>query len=272
MWIPSRRRSIAQVVTILVITAVLAAWVKMETGEMPTTSLPSPGLVFSSQPADPPAVHSSIKTAIQPEDQPEIKPVGLLEVQPTPTITPLGPLTDPDLDLYSGPVDIPIELKIPAIDIDVSMVGVGLIEGNVMDAPKGPIGDPLWNQAYWYRGSGIPGEVGTATIAGHVNNALGLPSTFTYLHKLRPGDMIIIHYTKLNLDIRFIVDQIKIYTLLESSYPGVLTKIFGVGPAAGLEAQPALDGLSHLTLITCAGDMVKSQFDHRTVIYATRSE
>ena len=37
------------------------------------------------------------------------------------------------------------------------------------------------------------------------------------------------------------------------------------------EAEAASDGLSHLTLITCAGTYIHGQFDHRTVVYATRS-
>ena len=227
----------------------------METGKTLTTPSLSPQVLIKQS------------TAL-PVFQPVVQPAVLLDDQLTSTSVALGPLIDPDLDLYSGPVDVPLELQIPSLEVDVPVVGVGLIKGNIMDAPKGAVGDSIWQMAYWYRGSGIPGEVGTATIAGHVNNSLGLPSIFTNLHKLRPGDLIIIHYTKLNIDIRFIVDQRKNYTLLETSYPGVLTKIFGVGPVAGIGPQPALDGLSHLTLITCAGDLVESQFDQRTVIYA----
>jgi hypothetical protein len=40
----------------------------------------------------------------------------------------------------------------------------------------------------------------------------------------------------------------------------------------GSEPQPSPDGPSHLTLITCAGTIVNGQFDHHTVVYATRSK
>jgi hypothetical protein len=43
-------------------------------------------------------------------------------------------------------------------------------------------------------------------------------------------------------------------------------------PVIGIGPQPAPYGLSHLTLITCAGDIVKGKFDHHTVVYATRSQ
>ncbi len=74
---------------------------------------------------------------------------------------------------------------------------------NVMDSPKGPIDDPVWHTAFWYRGGGIPGEVGTATIAGHINDPLGRSEIFANLEDLQPGALIIIHYTQLNIDIRF---------------------------------------------------------------------
>ncbi|MGZ9220672.1 MAG: class F sortase, partial [Anaerolineales bacterium] len=204
------------------------------------------------------------------------QPVAQLTAQPTAHLTPTvfasGPLVDIDLDLRAGPVDVPLELLIPSLNVNAPILGVGLTSENVMDSPKGPIGDPVWHTAYWYRGSGIPGDVGTATIAGHVNDPLGRPEIFADLQDLQPGDLIIIHVKYTNSDIRFIVNQTKTYSLQESSDPDVLTQIYGAGPVAGTEPQPAPDGLSHLTLITCAGYIVNGQFDHHTVVYATRRE
>jgi hypothetical protein len=151
------------------------------------------------------------------------------------------------------------------------VLGVGLNLGNEMDAPKGPIDDPIWHSAFWYRGSGIPGESGIATIAGHVNDPLGRPEIFANLQNLQAGDLIIIHYITSNLNITFIVDQVNIYSLQESSDPAVLVQIYGTGPVNGTGPQPSLDGLSHLSLITCAGNIVNGQFDHHVVVYATRS-
>jgi hypothetical protein len=184
----------------------------------------------------------------------------------------LGPLFDAVLDIKAGPVEVPLELKIPSLKVNAPMLGVGLTSGNEMDAPKGPIGDAVWHTAFWYRGSGLPGESGTATIAGHVNDPLGRPEIFAYLEDLQPGDLIIIHYTKSNIDIAFTVDQVKVYSLKESSDPTVLAQIYGAGPVSGTAPQPSLDGLSHLTLITCAGYIVNGQFDHHVVVYATQSK
>ena len=59
---------------------------------------------------------------------------------------------------------------------------------------------------------GIPGDIGTATIAGHVNDPLGRPEIFANLEDLQPGDLIIVHLKNTTMDIRFTVDQIEVYT------------------------------------------------------------
>ncbi len=251
-----RRRSLGYFVTVLVMAALFAACENQETGESPV--VPSPSLMRL------PVIQPTVELPIQPRVQ--------LEVEPTPTIFALGPLFDSTLDLWARPVAVPLELRIPSLKVNAPVLGVGLTSGNQMDAPKGPIGDPVWHTAFWYRGSGIPGEPGTATLAGHVNDPLGDPEIFADLEDLDPGDLILVHYTTSNIDIRFMVDQIKVYSVQESSDPAVATQIFGAGPVAGTGPQPATDGLSHLTLITCAGNIVNGQFDHHTVVYATRSE
>lgn len=199
-------------------------------------------------------------------------PKGAQQLTPTvtPTLTILGPNYDASLDLSAGPVYEPITIEIPALQVTAPILGVGLTSSNTMDAPKGPYGDPLWHTAFWYRGSAIPGEVGTATIAGHVNDLVSRPEIFASLKKLISGDVIIIHTLDGSGDIYFIVDEVKRYTHKETTTPAVLTQIFGSGPVAGIGAQPSEDGLAHLTLITCAGTFAEGVFDHYTVVYATR--
>jgi sortase (surface protein transpeptidase) len=193
-----------------------------------------------------------------------------LAIQPTPTPFVLGPLFDPGIDLKAGPVALPLELQIPALNVKAPMLGVGLTAENVMDAPRGPVDDPVWHTAFWYRGTSLPGSSGTATIAGHVDDLLGRPEIFANLQDLKPGDLIIIHVKDANVDIRFKVDRMNVYSIKESSNPSVLAQIYGAGPVAGTGPLPSLDGSAHLTLITCAGKFVNGQFDHHTVVYATR--
>ena len=183
-----------------------------------------------------------------------------------------GPLTDPGLDLRAGPVDVPLELRIPSLQINAPVVGVGITAQNVMDAPQGLAADPVWQKALWYRGSGIPGNLGTALLAGHVDDILGRPAVFASLRDLRSGDLIVVHDTRSGLDVRFTVAKTETYTVQQAADPSVLTQIYGSGPVSGRGPQPAPDGLAHLTLITCTGGFVNGSFNHRLVVYATRSE
>jgi hypothetical protein len=193
-------------------------------------------------------------------------------VQPTPTAFLLGPLVESNIDLWAGPVEVPLVLEIPALGVTAPVLGVGLTSENVMDSPRGPLGDPIWSAAYWYRGGGIPGSAGTATIAGHVNNPLGEPEIFARLEDLGSGDLIIIRLKNTTMEMQFTVDETRVYPVEESSEPAVLERIFGAGPVAGMEPVPSSDGLSHLTLITCAGYIRNGTFDHHTVVFARRSK
>ena len=69
---------------------------------------------------------------------------------------------------------------------------------------------------------------------------------------------------------RFLVIKIETYSVQQAADPSVLVQIYGSGPLSGKGPQPAADGLSHLTLITCAGDFVHGSYDHRLVVYSER--
>jgi hypothetical protein len=241
--VPARRSPPGGLAMVLVAAAVLAGCGNKKTGEAQPAPPPSPVLSSSNEPA----------------------------VQGTPTPFFFEPLIDSNVDLWSGPVELPLDLEIPALKVYAPVVGVGLSPENVMDSPKGPIGDPIWSTAFWYRGGGLPGSPGTATIAGHVNDPLGRPEIFAHLRDLHPGDLIIVHLRGTTMAVRFTVDETDVYSIDQSSDPAVLTRIFGAGPVAGTPPQPAPDGLSHLTLVTSAGYIKDGQFDHHTVVYATRS-
>ncbi len=245
---------------VLVIAAVLMGCANKEAGK----GLNKPSSSFSRSPSVQPAGQLALQATIQPAFQITGQPATRATVQATSTPFIPGPLFYPNLDLKIGPVDVPLELQIPSLKVNAPVLGVGLTARNEMDAPKGPIGDPVWQKAFWYRGSTIPGEPGTATFAGHVNDPLGQPEIFAHLQKLHPGDAIIVHVKNTSIDIPFLVDLVKVYSIKEVSDPAVIAKIFGA-------ARPASDSLSHLTLVTCAGKIVEGQYDHYTVVYATRS-
>jgi hypothetical protein len=179
-------------------------------------------------------------------------------------------LIDDALDLRSGPVSVPLELQLPSLDVTAAVTGVGITPTDVMDAPMGPADDPVWQQAFWYRGSAVPGALSTALLAGHVDDPLGRPAVFAQIDRLQPGDLIVVRDTRNGLEVRFAVTGSATYSLEETADPVVLAEIYGVGPVAGTRPQPSVDGLSHLTLITCAGTFTNGTHDHRLVVYATR--
>jgi len=191
--------------------------------------------------------------------------------QNLPPVAVPAPLVSPNLDLRAPPLEVPLRVIIPSVHVDVPVLGTGLSgPDNVVDAPRGPVDDPIWTKAFWYRGSGIPGDSGTSSIAGHVDDLRGKPQAFFQLRNLKAGDDIIVRDTRVNLDMHFAVTDIQQYTSQQASTPAILSKIYGAGPAAGRGAQPSIDGVPHLTLLTCAGDFVNGSFDHRMVVFADR--
>jgi len=173
------------------------------------------------------------------------------------------------LPLRSAGVAANLELRIPALGIDAPVLAVGVTAKGAMDAPMGPLGDPVWQQAFWYMGSGAPGESGVAAIAGHVYGH-GKPALFVHLKRLRPGDWIVVRNTRTGQDIRYVVTEKATYTARQASDPAVLARIYGAGPVSGRAAQPSPDGRSYLSLITCTGNIVQGAYDQRLVIYAER--
>jgi hypothetical protein len=253
---PTRRSPLRWLLIGLVTVVGLVGCKNMETGEVQVGLSPSPQFFSTHQPINTQTTTPTVTPTITPS--------------PSPTLFIPAPLFDKNIDIWAGPVDVPLKINIPSLNIDIPVIGVGLTPWKVMDAPTSSLGSPFWHSAFWYRGGGIPGDVGTATIAGHITDPLGKPGAFRYLQDLHVGDEIIIHDNRTSLDIKFVVDEVRIITLAESKDPELLKLIYGEGPVNGTGPQPSSDGLSHLVLITCATDFTTGRFDNRTVIFATR--
>jgi len=243
-----RRGSSGRLTAALIAAIVLAACAKAQASGGPTAHHPSPLASTAAQPAR--ALPDS--------------------AQSTDRLLAPAPLFDPSVDLRAGPVDVPLELRIPALRISAPVLGVGLTPKSVMDTPMGPAKDPVWQKVFWYRGGGVPGDRSTATIAGHVDDVLGRPAIFARLKDLRPGDAIVVRDIRTGLEVHFLVTEIVSYTLRQTLDPAILGQIYGPGPVAGQGPQPSPDGRSHLTLITCTGHWVSGwvTYDHRLVVYA----
>lgn len=81
----------------------------------------------------------------------------------------------------------PTRLTIPDIDVDTSIMKLGLTDNDELEVP--PLGKDA--PAGWYQRSPTPGEVGPSLIVGHVDSAHDGPAVFYELPKLQPGDTII---------------------------------------------------------------------------------
>ncbi|WP_199552995.1 class F sortase [Streptomyces sp. N35] len=83
------------------------------------------------------------------------------------------------------PPSRPLQIRIPAIQVDAPLVGLGLVPNGSLDVP--PATDP-W-LAGWYEQGVTPGSTGTAVTIGHLDSATG-PAVFYQLGALRRGDVI----------------------------------------------------------------------------------
>jgi LPXTG-site transpeptidase (sortase) family protein len=83
----------------------------------------------------------------------------------------------------TAPRSLPVQVRIPKIDAQSSLVQLGLNPDGTVQVP--PVSQPM--QAGWYAGGAAPGETGPAVLLGHVdgNRQAGI---FYRLHELAIGD------------------------------------------------------------------------------------
>jgi LPXTG-site transpeptidase (sortase) family protein len=124
---------------------------------------------------------------------------------------------------------LPVRLRIPAIGVDSRLEKLGVSRRGRLQPPVDP------QRAGWFPGSAVPGEIGSAVIAGHRDSLVG-PAVFWRLTDLRPGDKITVTRSDGVVE-RFEVAQI--HRVPRASFP--TEQVYGATP----------DRL--LRLITCGG-------------------
>lgn len=139
----------------------------------------------------------------------------------------------------------PVRLKIPKINVDAAIESVGITSKGEMEAPNNTV------DVAWFALGPRPGEIGSAVIAGHLNNEIGEEGVFNNLHKLQSGDKMYIEYSKAT-SIAFVVREIREYN------PGYADNVFSPNDNA------------HLNLITCDGvwDEANKTYSKRLVVFA----
>ena len=144
------------------------------------------------------------------------------------------------------PVSPPVRLQVPAIGVDSELMSLGLQDDGSLEVP--PDGFP----AGWFTGAPMPGEVGPAVMAGHVDWA-GSPGVFYDLRSLEPGDEI---------------------TVTRADGSAVVFAVVSVEqfPKEAFPTEAVYGDLDHpgLRLITCGGsfDRQARSYEDNIVVFA----
>ena len=144
----------------------------------------------------------------------------------------------------------PVELRIPAIDVQSEVTVVGLNQDGTLEVPQP---GPDYDKAAWYEGSPTPGQTGPSVIEGHVDSAANGPSVFYDLGKLQAGDRVEITREDGSV-VAFVVDDVRAFP--KDDFP--TSEVYGntEGP--------------ELRLITCGGqfDSSRGHYANNTVVFA----
>ena len=149
----------------------------------------------------------------------------------------------------TGSARVPIRLKIPKINVDTTIVPVGLTAQGAMGTPKGPA------EAAWFNLGPFPGENGTAVIDGHFGWEKGIPAVFDNLYTLQKGDKIYIQ-NETGATITFVVQELRVFGQHEDTSTVFVSS----------------DGKAHLNLITCEGTWNEQtqSYSNRLVVFAEK--
>lgn len=140
----------------------------------------------------------------------------------------------------------PSRLIIPDLRIDTIIESVGRTQDGAMESPSN------FRDVAWYKEGARPGEDGSAVVAGHLDNALGMSGVFKNLDTLSTGSYVYVQ-TALNEEMRFRVMRVAEYPYDEVPTRELFDK----------------DGGIYLNLITCSGSWLREHktYDHRFIVY-----
>ncbi len=150
----------------------------------------------------------------------------------------------------AAPADTPaataVQVSIPAIGVQSSLAELGVDDAGALVPPTD------FAQAGWFAAGPVPGDVGPAVIAGHVDSRTG-PAVFFRLEELSPGDTVLVTRSD-GRDVEFRVTEVARYPKDDFATEEVY------GPTTGAE----------LRLITCGGtfDPSRRSYEDNVVVYA----
>ncbi len=143
---------------------------------------------------------------------------------------------------------LPVRLQIAKLGVDTKILNMGVTKTGNMDVPTSI------KDTGWYKFGALPGNTGTAVIAGHLDGPGNMPGVFADLHKLAAGDIVSVTDSN-GLVTPFVIRSSRNYD--QNAQP---TEVF-----------TSTSG-SHLNLITCTGswDSAEHRFAQRLVVFADK--
>ena len=173
-------------------------------------------------------------------------PVGAAPGPPEAPAPAGDPIPGPGAPAVPGDDPAPTALRIPAIDLDVPLILLGLTPDGAIQVPEDA------DDAGWLTASATPGRTGPAVIAGHVDSADGV-AVFTRLADLAAGDEVEVTRED-GTDVAYVVTGSERYA--KDAFPSA--EVYGPAPA------------SVLRLITCGGtfDRAAGSYEDNLVVYA----
>ncbi|MCW7943527.1 peptidase C60 [Streptomyces hygroscopicus] len=131
----------------------------------------------------------------------------------------------------------PDRIRIPSIHVNAPLIGLGLTGSGSLDVPPAQ----KKNLAGWYEAGTMPGETGTAIVAGHVDNAQG-PAVFYDLGALRKDSTIEVDRRDGSTAV-FTVDAVEVYAA--RNFPD--DKVYGAAKRPELRVITCGGGYSRTT-------------------------
>jgi sortase (surface protein transpeptidase) len=129
----------------------------------------------------------------------------------------------------------PVRVRVPAIGVDSELLRLGTDPAGVLVPPAD------FHRAGWFADGAVPGDVGPAVVAGHVDSVDG-PAVFYRLDDLAAGDEVLVDRED-GTTARFTVTAVGRYP--KSEFP--TEAVYGPTPRA------------ELRLVTCGGDFDRSR-------------
>jgi len=141
----------------------------------------------------------------------------------------------------------PTRVQLPSLGVDSALARLGVDAAGALVPPSD------FDLAGWFSGGPVPGDVGPAVIAGHVDSRTG-PAVFFRLRHIAVGDPVLVGRTD-GSTAQFTVTRVARYA--KDAFP--TAEVYGPTPDA------------QLRLITCGGDFDRANRSYldNVVVYAT---